>query len=81
MGAGTSNRQAKYGVLARPFDWSIAQSGDADAAWQSALDGSPHEIGGKEGERVSGRTIVMALRTDGNPRYSWTKNKRSPFVS
>ncbi len=35
---------------ARPLDWSIAQSGDADAAWQSALDGSPHEIGGKEGQ-------------------------------
>jgi hypothetical protein len=31
--------------------------------------------------RVSGRTIVMALRTDGNHRYSWMKNKRSPFVS
>src|SRR5262249_5203212 len=31
--------------------------------------------------RVSGRMIVMALRTDGNNRYSWTKNKRSPFVS
>src|SRR5258708_13612 len=31
--------------------------------------------------RVSGRTIVMALRTDGNHRYSVTKNKRSPFVS
>src|ERR1700716_3245390 len=31
--------------------------------------------------RVSGRMIVMALRTDGNHRYSWTKNKRSPFVS
>ena len=25
--------------------------------------------------------IVMALRTDGNHRYSWTKNRRSPFVS
>jgi hypothetical protein len=50
LGAGTSNRQAKYGVLARPLDWSIAQSGDADAAWQSALDGSPHEIGGEESE-------------------------------
>jgi hypothetical protein len=24
--------------------------------------------------------IVMVLRTDGNHRYSWTKNKRSPFV-
>src|SRR4029453_7705964 len=31
--------------------------------------------------RVSGRMIVMALRTDGNHRYSWTRNKRSPFVS
>ena|SRR5947208_3249352 len=31
--------------------------------------------------RVSGRMIVMAFRTDGNQRYSWTKNKRSPFVS
>src|SRR6516225_7807667 len=31
--------------------------------------------------RVSGRMIVMALRTDGNQRYSMTKNKRSPFVS
>jgi hypothetical protein len=25
--------------------------------------------------------IVMALRTDGNHRYSWTRNKRSSFVS
>ena len=31
--------------------------------------------------RVSGRTIVMALRTDGNHRYSWMKNKRSSLVS
>src|SRR5438093_4754446 len=30
--------------------------------------------------RVSGRMIVMAFRTDGNHRYRWTKNKRSPFV-
>jgi len=25
--------------------------------------------------------IVMALRTDGNYRYSMTKKKQSPFVS
>jgi hypothetical protein len=31
--------------------------------------------------KVSGRIIVMALRTEGNHRYSWTKNRRSPFVS
>ena len=31
--------------------------------------------------RVSGRMIVTALRTHGNHRYSWTENKRSPFVS
>ena len=31
--------------------------------------------------RVSGRMIMMALSTDGNHRYSTTKNKRSPFVS
>src|SRR5947207_8150358 len=31
--------------------------------------------------RVSGRRIMMALSTDGNHRYSRTKNKRSPFVS
>src|SRR5262245_28457460 len=30
--------------------------------------------------RVSGRMIVMALSTDGNQRYSWMKNSRSPFV-
>ena len=30
---------------------------------------------------VSGRMIVMALRTEGNHRYSWMKNKRSPSVS
>jgi hypothetical protein len=30
--------------------------------------------------RVSGRTTVMALRTDGNQRYNWMKNKRSLFV-
>ncbi len=50
LGSRPSKRQAQHGVLARPLDWSIAQSGDADAAWQSALDGSPHEIGGKEGQ-------------------------------
>src|SRR6478735_7398536 len=31
--------------------------------------------------RVSGRTIVMALRIVGNHRYSWMKNKRSPSDS
>ena len=31
--------------------------------------------------RVSGRMIVIAFRTEGNHRYSWIKNKRSPFVS
>ena len=31
--------------------------------------------------RVSGRMILMGLRTDGNQRYIMTKNKRSPFVS
>src|SRR5215472_3541804 len=30
---------------------------------------------------VSGRMIMMALRTDGNHRYSMTKNKRALFVS
>ena len=25
--------------------------------------------------------IVIAFKTDGNHRYSWIKNKRSPFVS
>src|SRR6266699_3800403 len=30
--------------------------------------------------RVLGRMIVMVFRTDGNHRYSKTKNKRSPFV-
>jgi hypothetical protein len=31
-------------------------------------------------ERAKGRMIVMAFSTDGNHRYSWTKNKRSQFV-
>jgi hypothetical protein len=35
-------------VLARPLDWRIAQSGDADTARQAAIDGSPHEIGREE---------------------------------
>jgi len=30
---------------------------------------------------VSGRMIVTALRSDGNQRHSWMKNKRSPFVN
>ncbi len=30
---------------------------------------------------VSARTIVTALRTNGNQRYSWMKNRRSLFVS
>jgi hypothetical protein len=48
---GRSKSQAEHCVLARPLDWRIAQSGNADTAWQSAIDGSPHEIGCKEGER------------------------------
>src|SRR6266446_4184980 len=31
--------------------------------------------------RVSGRMVVMALRTDGNQRYNWMKNRRSLFVN
>jgi hypothetical protein len=30
---------------------------------------------------VSGRMIVMALRTDGNQRYSWMNNSRSQFAN
>jgi hypothetical protein len=41
----------------------------------------PTEAGPMPATRVSGRMIVMALRTDGNHRYSMTKNKRSQFVS
>jgi hypothetical protein len=38
-------------LLARPLDWRIAQSGDADAAWQSTFDSSLHKSRCKEGER------------------------------
>ena len=38
-------------MLARPLDWRIAQSGDADATWQSTFNGRLHKIGCKEGER------------------------------
>ena len=44
-------RQAEHRVLARPLCWRIAQAGDADPARQSALDGSPHQVGCKERER------------------------------
>jgi hypothetical protein len=30
---------------------------------------------------VSGRMIVLAFKIEGNHRYSWIKNERSPFVS
>ena len=33
----------------------------------------PSEAARCQRTRVSGRIIVMALRTDGNHRYSWTK--------
>src|SRR5256885_12807316 len=51
VGAGPSGRQAEHGVLARPLGWRIAQSGDADTAWQSTCDRGPDKIGRKEGER------------------------------
>src|SRR6266540_5910127 len=35
----------------------------------------------RQGLMASNRIIVMALRTEGSHRYSWTKNRRSPFVS
>src|SRR4030088_2927679 len=38
------------------------------------------EAGAGPSHEGSGRKMVMALRTDGNHRYSWMK-KRSPFVS
>jgi hypothetical protein len=40
-------------MLASPLDWGIAQSGDADAAWQLAIDSSLDETGREEGERQS----------------------------
>jgi hypothetical protein len=46
-----STSQPQHRLLARPFDRRIAQSGDADAAWQAAFDGSLHKSGCKEGER------------------------------
>ena len=39
------------------------------------------EAGPVPAHKDSGRMIVMAVRIDGNHRYSMTKNKRSPFVS
>src|SRR5215467_9934769 len=45
----------------------------------------PAPIAAKTGtipaHKVSGRTIVMALRTEGNQRYSWMKNRRSLLVN
>ena len=38
-------------MLARPLDWRIAQSGDADAAGKPTFDGGLHKIGREEGER------------------------------
>ena len=38
-------------MLARPLGWRIAQSGDANTAWQSTCDSGPDQIGGQEGER------------------------------
>ena len=51
LGTGTFKRQAEHGVLARPLHWRIAQSGDADTAWQSTCDSSPDQIGRQESER------------------------------
>jgi hypothetical protein len=43
--------QPEHRLLARPLDRRIAQSGDADAAWQSPFDGRFDEIGREECER------------------------------
>ena len=51
LGTGTFKRQAEHGVLARPLDWRMAQSGDANTAWQSTCDSGPDQIGRQEGER------------------------------
>src|SRR5436189_2532559 len=51
LGAGPSGRQAEHGVLARPLGWRMAQSGDANTAWQSTCDSGPDQIGRQEGER------------------------------
>jgi hypothetical protein len=38
-------------VLARPLDWRIAQSGDADPTGESTFNGRLHKIGRNEGKR------------------------------
>src|SRR5262245_30644554 len=47
---------------------------------RAGLDFPRISIPGERAHPVRSR-LVMALRTDGNQRYSMTKNKRSPFVS
>src|SRR5580700_2268912 len=44
------NSQAKHRGLARPFRWSIAEAGNADAAREATFDGPLHQIGCEEGE-------------------------------
>ena len=51
VSGGASTSQTEHRVLARPLDGCIAQSGDADAAWQSTFDRGLHKSGRKEGER------------------------------
>src|SRR5438093_2854988 len=48
-----SNRQTEHRVLAGPLGRSIAEASDADAARQSSFDGSLHEVGREERERVA----------------------------
>jgi hypothetical protein len=43
--SGRSDGQTEHRMLARPLDWRIAQSGDADPTWQSTFNGGPHNVG------------------------------------
>src|SRR5262249_47786353 len=61
-------RQAEHGVLAGPLDWRIAQTFDANTAWQSALDSRLHKIRCKERERYGDVDLTdSAALSLGNP--------------
>ena len=62
----TSTGQAEHGLLARPFDWSIAQSGNANAAWQSTFDASLHELGARNASEI----VMLTCRTLQRSRFA-----------
>ena len=74
----------RFSLALSPHDWSVSLGPMSDrirSARSSVLFAVMEPTGTGQYSRRFGRSRPRQRRTDGNLRYSWTKNQRSLFVS